>query len=148
MYDYFHFMQRIEIKEHFPLSVEQLFGHLEVHENLAAIFFPMKVSTVRYGTDQPYGVGSVRKLEVFPVPPFEETITKYAPNELIEYTITKGSPLTHHKGVMQFKEENGGASLFYSIEFDSDIPLLAMVVKIALEAGIKNGLSKLKKGNG
>jgi hypothetical protein len=137
-------MQKIRIREEFPFSVEKLFNHMEVHENLADIFFPLKVETIKYGEAEPYGIGSVRKLFVNPVPPFEESVTAFERNKMIEYRITKGSPLKNHKGTMVFSGDNARSALDYSIEFDSDIPFLATTVKVGLEAGIKNGLAKLK----
>jgi hypothetical protein len=138
-------MQKIRIRESFPFSVEKLFNHMEVHENLADIFFPLKVETIRYGEAEPYGVGSIRKLFVNPVPPFEESVTAFDRNKMIEYRITKGSPLKSHKGTMIFSGDKVQSALDYSIEFDSDIPFLASTVKVGLEAGIKKGLAKLKR---
>jgi hypothetical protein len=138
-------MQKIRIRETFPFSVEKLFNHMEVHENLGDIFFPLKVETIRYGEIEPYGVGSIRKLFVNPVPPFEESVTAFDRNKMIEYRITKGSPLKNHKGTMIFSGDNDQSALDYRIEFDSDIPFLAFTVKAGLEAGIKKGLEKLRK---
>lgn len=117
---------------------------MEVHENLASIFFPLTIETIKFGEQDPYGVGSTRKLSLNPIPPFEETVTAFERNRLIEYRITKGSPLKGHKGVMIFSGDATRCALDYTIEFDSDIPLLAFIVKLGLEAGIKNGLAKLK----
>ena len=65
-------------------------------------------------------------------------------NELIEYKITKGSPLKNHYGVMKFYSTDKGSYLHYTIEFDSDIPFVAAIVKVGLENGIHKGLKKLK----
>ena len=39
--------------------------------------------------------------------PFEETVTQFEPDELIEYRITKGTPLRDHVGVMRFTPAAG-----------------------------------------
>ena len=45
---------------------------------------------------------------------------------------------------MKFSSNADGSSLQYTIEFDSDIPFVAAIVKIGLENGIRKGLIKLK----
>ncbi len=137
-------MKIIDIKEEFPFSVEKLFNYLEVHENLATLFAPLNVKTIKDGNTEKYGVGSVRSLQFAIIPSFEETVTVCKKNELIEYKITKGSPLKNHYGIMKFSSTKTGSSLHYTIEFDSDIPFVASIVKIALENGILKGLNKLK----
>jgi len=95
-------MQRIEITKTFPFSVDKLFDFLSDHENLEVIFAPAKIKRVKPGIDSPNGVGSTRRMRILIAPPFEETVTKVVPNELIEYKISKGSPLKNHKGTMRF----------------------------------------------
>jgi len=137
-------MQYIEIREEFPFSVDKLFSYLEKHENLNTIFVPMKIKTIKEGSKEKYGVGSVRSLQIAIEPPIEETITLSNRNERIEYKITKGDLLKNHLGVMRFSSTANGSALHYTIEFDSSIPFIATIVKFALERGIKNGLKKLK----
>ena len=90
-------------------------------------------------------MGSTRKMQILVAPPFEETVTKVVPNERIEYTITKGSPLKHHKGIMRFSEAaNGGSQLDYTIEFEGKLPLIGPIIKAGLGQAISRGLNKLK----
>lgn len=137
-------MKKIHVTADFSCSPEQLFEYLEVHENLSDIFFPMTVKTIRPGNDSLYGTGSVRQLSIAGFLPFEETIVVSDKPNRIEYTITKGSPLKGHYGVMLFQPTATGCHLDYTIQFDSDIPFLADIVKLGLESGINNGLRKLK----
>ncbi len=137
-------MQHISIVENFSFSVDQLFSFIEKHENLETWFFPLKVKTIKDGDSEIYGVGSVRSLKLYIITSLEETVTAYKKNELIEYKITKGSPLKNHYGAMKFSSDGNGSSLHYTIEFDSDIPFVAAIVKIGLENGIRKGLKKLK----
>ncbi|HUM51917.1 MAG TPA: hypothetical protein PK431_08880, partial [Chitinophagales bacterium] len=123
-------MKIIDINEEFPFSVEKLFNYLEVHENLATLFAPLNVKTIKHGNTEKYGVGSIRSLQFAIIPSFEETVTVCKKNELIEYKITKGSPLKNHYGIMKFSSTITGSSLHYTIEFDSDIPFVASIVKI------------------
>lgn len=140
-------MQQVNIVENFPFPVENLFNYMEVHENLETLFFPLKVKTIKGGDEDKYGVGSVRSLFISIVPPFEETVIKYIKNELIEYKITKGSPLKDHHGIMKFSSTANGSQLNYTIQFDSSISFLAYLVKLGLENGIVKGLKSLKKSN-
>lgn len=138
-------MEYISITEKFNCSVEHLFAFLEKHENLELLFVPMKVNTIKKGNPSTYGLGSVRSLQLAIIPPFEETITVYKKDELIEYKITKGSPLKNHHGIMKFSGKGNESTLLYTIEFESSIPLLAPLVKMVLANGIEKGLKKLKK---
>jgi hypothetical protein len=58
------------------------------------------------------GLGSVRLIKSFPVPPFEETIVAFEPNILIAYEISKGSPIKNHRGEMHFSGQGKTQSWF------------------------------------
>ncbi|MAX56068.1 MAG: MxaD family protein [Alcanivoracaceae bacterium] len=138
-------MQRIEISKTFPFSVDKLFNFLSDHENLELIFAPAKIQRIKEGKDSPNGVGSTRNMKILIAPAFHETVTRVVPNELIEYTITKGSPLKNHKGVMRFSDTGtGGSRLDYTIEFEGKLPLIGPIIKAGLDQGIRRGLNKLK----
>lgn len=137
--------QRIEVNQTFPFSVEKLYAFLSEHENLGAIF-PARIKRIREGQDSPNGVGSVRKIIMAPGVSLEETVTKAEPNQLIEYTITKGGwPVKDHYGVMKFYPYEGGSRLHYTITLDSAVPGTGWIIKKALETPIRVGLKKLAK---
>jgi len=138
-------MQKIAVDYDFNVPVERAFAFLSEHENLA-VLFPAKVSRVKDGDDGTRnGTGSVRKLRIAVLPPFEETNTNVVPNELVEYRITKGSPLRGHRGKMTFSERpEGGSHLRYEIEF-AIAPGIEVLVAKALENGIRKGLPKVDK---
>ena len=140
----FRIMKTVEINQSFAYPVEQLYDYLKVHENLPAVFGPLTIKTVREGSDSRYGTGSVRELSLAGIAPFEETVTEAIPNELIRYKITKGSPLRDHEGIMRFSSNGSGSKLHYTITFDSDIPLVADIVRLILQTAISTGLKKLK----
>src|SRR5215210_7728262 len=115
-------MQRLIFDQGFALTPEQVFSYFAEHENLEALF-GAKVTRLKNGDDGTRnGVGSVRQLKVGPGTPFEETITVSQPNELIEYKVTKGSPLKNHLGEMRFTPEGDGTNLHYEISFDGKVP--------------------------
>ncbi len=136
--------QRIEIVQEFPFPVSKLFAFLSVHENLGCIFAPAKIRTVKQGAESAFGLGSVRELRIPLSPSFDETVTAFKENELIEYRITRGSPLKNHHGVMRFYPLGDGSRLHYTIVFEGKLPLLARVVRPALERSIRKGLRELR----
>jgi hypothetical protein len=139
-------LQHISIVQDFPQPVNKIFNWLGDHNHLGQIFFPFKVARIRDGQEYLNGVGSVRRLTAFPLPPVEETVTVYMPDERIEYTITSSmSPINDHLGVMRFEPHNGGTRLHYTIVFRGVLPGLGPVLKVGLSQGIRRGLKKLAR---
>jgi uncharacterized protein YndB with AHSA1/START domain len=130
----------------FDKPPERVFAYLAEHENLAEIF-GAKVTRLRDGDDgQRNGVGSVRKLQIGPLPPFEETVTEFVVPERIVYRITKGSPLKGHVGVMSFAPDGeSGTRFHYDIRLASPIPGLAALVRLSLTRSIEQGLAKVEQ---
>ena len=136
--------QKISISRDFKMPVGELYALLAEHENLSKVFAPAKVTRVRDGKDTRNGVGSVRRLKMPVGAPFEETVTAAIENELIEYRITKGSPLKNHLGTMVFTARpDGGSHLDYTIVFEGKLPLIGPIVRSILEKAIGDGLGKL-----
>jgi uncharacterized protein YndB with AHSA1/START domain len=130
----------------FAKPPERIFAYLSEHENLADIF-GAKVTRLKDGDDgNRNGSGSVRKLQIGPLPAFEETVTEFVPSERIVYRITKGSPLRGHVGVMTFGAEPGGGTAFhYDIRLASPIPGLPAIVKASLTRSILAGLPAVER---
>ena len=134
-------MQRLIFDQGFALPPEQVFDYFAEHENLQALF-GAKVTRLKNGDDgSRNGVGSMRQLKVGPGAPFEETITVSQPNELIEYKVTKGSPLKNHHGEMRFTPEGDGTNLHYEISFDGKIPGSGPIIAALLKRNITKGLA-------
>ncbi|MHB8242047.1 MAG: SRPBCC family protein [Solirubrobacteraceae bacterium] len=136
----------VHIEHTFDKSPEQVFAHLAEHENLAEVF-GAKITRVRDGDGgERNGVGSVRKLQIGPLPPFEETVTEFVPSERIVYRITKGSPMRGHVGVMTFAPAAGGGTDFdYDIRLASPIPGVALIVQTVLTRSINQSLAKVER---
>jgi len=132
----------VKVEHHFAKPPERVFAYLSEHENLAELF-GAKVTRLRDGDSERNGVGSVRKLQIGPAPPFEETVTEFVPPERIVYKITKGSPLRGHVGVMTFAPEGDGTHFLYDIRLASPVPGLAALVRLSLTRSIKQGLAKV-----
>lgn len=136
----------VKVDRLFTKPPERVFAYLAEHENLAEIF-GAKVTRLKDGDDgERNGVGSVRRLQVGPLPPFEETVTEFQPPERIVYRITKGSPLRNHQGVMTFAPEGeGGTRFLYDIRLASPVPGLAVLVRASLTRSIEKGLAKVER---
>lgn len=124
----------------------RVFGYLAEHENLADLF-GAKVTRLRDGEDgNRNGVGSVRRLQIGPLPSFQETVTEFEPDRRIVYRITKGSPLRGHVGVMTFAPEGEqGTHFHYDIRLASPIPGLAALVRAALGRNVRKGLAAVER---
>jgi ribosome-associated toxin RatA of RatAB toxin-antitoxin module len=137
-------VQIIDINMEFRRPVGELFALLSDHEKMGPIL-GANVKRTLDGGDSPNGLGSVRILSIWPLPDFDETVTAFEKDKIVEYKITRGSPLKNHKGVMQFFPScSGGSKLHYTIEFESKIPLLGPVVRAVLENSVRRGLKKLQ----
>jgi len=135
----------VHVERQFAKGPEAIFAHLAEHENLAEVF-GAKVARVRDGDDgERNGVGSVRKLQIGPLPPFEETVTEFVPSERIVYRITKGSPLRGHVGTMTFAPAGDGTSFVYDIRIASPIPGVAPLVCAVLTRSITRSLPKVDR---
>jgi uncharacterized protein YndB with AHSA1/START domain len=135
----------VHIEHDFAKPPEPIFAHLAEHENLAEVF-GAKITRLRDGEDgRRNGVGSVRRLQIGPLPPFEETVTEFVPSERIVYRITKGSPLRGHVGVMSFAPAGAGTRFVYDIRLASPVPGLAPLVRAALTRSITRSLAKVER---
>lgn len=135
----------VHIEYDFAKPPERIFAHLAEHENLAEVF-GAKITRLRDGEHgERNGVGSARRLQLGPLPPFEETVTEFVPPERVVYRITKGSPLRGHVGVMSFAHVTGGTRFVYDIRLASPIPGLALLVRAVLTRSIKRSLAKVER---
>ena len=126
----------------FEAPVERVYAYFSEHSNLKTIF-GVDVERIAEGETEPNGVGSVRKLSVKGLMPFEETVTEAIPNERIEYRITKGTPLRNHLGVMVFSSTGEGRShLDYTITFDAAVPGLDRAIAAGLGRSLRRGFPK------
>jgi hypothetical protein len=85
--------QQIQIRQLFKAPVDTIFNILTDHEAFGRVI-NAKIKRVvdRQGKNK-NGVGSVRRISTFPAPAFEETVVAFEPNQLMEYVISKGSPI-------------------------------------------------------
>jgi uncharacterized protein YndB with AHSA1/START domain len=136
----------VHVEHDFAKPPERIFAHLAEHENLADLF-GAKVTRLCDGEQgERNGVGSMRKLQIGPLPPFEETVAEFVVPERIVYRVTKGSPLRGHVGVMTFAPTaDGGTRFVYDIRIASPIPGVAPLVSASLTRSITQALPAVER---
>jgi hypothetical protein len=137
--------QQIQIRQLFKAPVDTIFNILTDHEAFGQVINAKIKRVVDSQGKNKNGVGSVRRISTFPVPAFEETVVAFEPNQLMEYVISKGSPIKNHKGRMEFSGEQGKTRLNYTIDFEPKLPFLFLgsILKKAIEKPIREGLQRL-----
>ena len=124
-------MQTIEIRETVAAPIDRVFELFADHQRFSGLFGG-RCERVVEGTPEPNGLGSVRRIGPGALA-FDETIVAFEPNARIDYQITRGSPLKNHLGQITFREVDGATEVDYRIRFEGKVPLVAWVIKKALE---------------
>lgn len=137
--------EHIEIRQTFNAPVETIFNLLTDHESFGKVISTKIKRVVDSPGENKNGVGSVRRISSFPVPAFEETVVTFKSNRLMEYVVSKGSPIKNHKGRMEFSEEGGRTNLFYTIDYEPRLPFqpLRSVLRKAIENPMRKSLERL-----
>ena len=137
--------QHIQIRQLFNAPVDTLFDILTDHESFGQVINANIKRVVDSPGENKNGIGSVRRISVFPAPAFEETVVAFEQNQLMEYAVSKGSPIKNHKGRMEFSDEQGNTWLNYTIDFEPRLPFLLFgsIIKSALEKSIGASIKRL-----
>lgn len=134
-------VQHVEVTQRYDRPVGEVYAHLSEHENLGPVF-GARVTRVRDGDDTRNGVGSVRRLSVPPLPPFEETVTRYEPDRLLEYRISSpGGLVRDHSARVQFTPDGDASTVTWHVDFRTAVPVLAPVVRLLLARSMRRGLA-------
>ncbi len=135
-----------EVKLHCRImaSPERVFDFFCDHESFGRIW-PGKITRIKASDnpDNPNDVGSVRQVCLGPMC-FEETqITCQRPS-LIEYTVTRGSPIKNHRGRIRITPgADGGTDIDYRIEFDPRIPCTGGLIARNLAKDWSKGIAPI-----
>lgn len=141
--------QKVRFEQFFAAPRERVFAWFADHERFGRLW-PGRTRRIHESADasEPNGLGSVREVRTGGMS-FEETITAFDPPALIEYCITRGSPIKNHRGELRFTAVEGGTKLDYTIEFDPKVPLtgglIASVVCTSFHRGIGRAVEDLAK---
>ena len=139
--------QRIKITQSFNAPVEDVFNILTDHHAFGQVINANIRRVVDSKDENKNGTGSVRRISTFPAPAFEETVVTFEPNRLMEYVVSKGSPIKNHLGQMEFADDAGGARLDYTIDFEPKLPFVFFggIIKSVLEKTMRKGLGRLAR---
>ncbi|MAM86605.1 MAG: MxaD family protein [unclassified Hahellaceae] len=143
-----HDMQIIEMSKRFNAPVRQVFEDLCDHEKFGHLTSASIVRIKDAGdAGNPNGLGSVRRIKVPGVPAIEETVIRFEPNRRMDYTITRGGPITNHRGSLRFRSEGDATVVDYTISFEPKlpIPLLGTLLEGIIRFPINRGLDKLAR---
>ena len=144
-------LRRVRFSRQFSAPRTKVFALFASHERFgAALTGPAgeKLGVVKRiqtspDTKHPDGVGSVRRIGFGP-PAFEETVVTCQPHALIEYVISKGSPLKNHRGLITFRDVPGGTQVDYEISFEPRIPGTGGALALLLHSLISGGLDRIE----
>lgn len=135
----------IQIEDTFDIPLDRVFALFSDHKRFGDLL-GAPIKRIR-DSDQadPNGLGSVRKIGIGPIA-FEETVTGFEPDSLIEYTVTSLSPVRHHHGRIRFSETSDGLTrIHYTISFEEVVPFTGALIHSALEKGIRSGMKRVPK---
>jgi len=139
--------QYIELFQSYDAPISWVFQQLTDHENFGKLVNAKVTRIVDASGKNKNGLGAVRRIEAFPVPAFEETVTAFKNNELMEYSVTKGTPVKNHKGRIAFVQVQGKTIVHYTIELEPKLPIpfTGLLLKAAAEIPIRLALKKLAR---
>lgn len=137
--------QQIIITQLFNAPVETIFNILTDHAEFGRIIKASIKRVIDSRGENKNGLGSVRRIYVLPGLTFEESVVKFEPNQFMEYTVSKGSPIKNHRGRMEFAEDQGKTRVTYSIDFEPKLPFyfLGSLIKKIIEKPMVEGFLKL-----
>src|ERR1700739_3275317 len=108
----------VEVSQEYGKPVEAVFAALSDHNRLGKVL-GIPVRRVVDGDTSVNGVGSVRRMGLWPAT-IEENVTALVPNQSIDYRISKGgAPLKNHSGGLSFSSTARGSRVVWTISFDS-----------------------------
>lgn len=142
----------VRFTEYFDAAPAKVFPYFAGHETFGAmaggpVAAKLKfIRRIRLGENlkQPDGVGSVRRIGYGPLG-FEETVRTSDAGKLIEYYISKGSPLKNHLGRIEFHADAGGTRVDYVITFEPKVPGTAALLKGVLNGMISPAFGRIRK---
>ncbi len=129
---------KLTLGHHFRAPIDTVFDALADHVRFGQIW-PGTTTRIREGQEAPNGEGSIRKMRQGLVV-FEETTITYDRPKVIEYTITKGTPLRNHHGRIELTADDSGTRMHYTIQYECLIPFLGKKIKKDLERDFYKGI--------
>jgi len=97
----------------------------------------LKVTMDKVGSEDPNGVGAVRRISTpGPMPPIVEEVTAFEPERYLAYRALSGVPLRDYRGEVELADHEGKTFIRYTVHADSRIPLVDKAAVKALATGL------------
>ncbi len=136
---------QVRFEQYFAAPRAKVFAWFADHGNLGRLWGG-RFTRIKDASDPKNvnGLDSVREIRNGLLK-FEETIVKYQAPAVIEYAVTRGSPIRNHLGRMLFSDADNGTQLVYTISFDPKIPFTGWLIARILSAGWHKGSPRAVK---
>jgi uncharacterized protein YndB with AHSA1/START domain len=135
--------------EVFPAPRAQVFAYFADPKKLGRLW-SSRFKRLTAGTDpqHPDGIGAVREVNAGAFR-WEETITAFRPDELIEYSITKGANVKAHRARIRFSDDPRGTRVVYEVRFESKVPatgaMFAATMRLSWTIGVPKMIQALQR---
>lgn len=96
----------------------------------------------KWGTDQAYGRGSIRRVGLAPVW-IRELVTDWDPAGHQTYTMLSPYLFDRYRGIIQFTEADGGTRIAWSVDFEARWAATGNGLRIGMSLVIKGLLGRL-----
>lgn len=107
------------------VPVDRVWQTLSDHEGMSRWAPGLKATLERQGTDEPGGVGAIRRLEApGPAPAIVEEIVGFEPGRRLAYKALSGVPLRGYGGEVVLTAEGEKTRIDYSIDIEPRVPVV------------------------
>lgn len=138
-------MQQFLIRQEVKASLEKTFNAITDHEFFVSKAMMAPCKRIKDGANgYVNGLGSVREISV-PLVKLWEEVTSFEPNKRMQYTITKGAPLSHYLGTIDFSGDERHTMVTYRVELDANVPGLAFALAKSMNGVFWLGLKRAAK---
>ena len=125
--------------------VETVFEVLTDHASYSRLTPLRKSELERVGTENPNGVGAIRRLTAVGPPMREEVIAYQAPSRF-SYTVLSGLPVRDHVGTVELAPSGGGGTkMVYAVRTQPTLPVVGFAVVAAIKQAIKGLIDGVAK---
>ena len=134
---------RIEIDKTVAVNRDKVFKLFADHKQFGRLLMAPALRIKDSDQADPNGNGSVRLIGVGPVG-IREKVTRFEPNEVIEYRLISLTPFRNHRGKIRFSDtSDGGTRIQYTIDYDDILPGTGRLLEFALGTAIKTGINRI-----
>ena len=136
-------MARIDLDKTLDGPIDSVFELLTDHAGYIRFRGFRRAELVREGSEDPNGVGALRRLAVGPLV-FEEEITAFERPTRMDYLIRKVNlPLRHDGGTITLSPEGNGTRVQWRSTFTLAVPIAGPALGAGMAAALRRGFIRL-----